>query len=914
MSATEGMLHPPPCLGTPNLTVRIEGAGAGFWSYDATGHLVRRSWRQGQPDGTTIILDATFTFTGDRWTEVLVKLPDEGVQRLVRRFEGRRLVSAELYVNALPAPVRTATYKYETNKITCSLKGEFGSFVMVYEFEGDRVIKRTSPGAVYTYMYDVEGRLAVTKLTGRIRSTWTYAYGGGGRLSYVTIDRAEGQMRFDYEYRDDGRVKSIRAKGWAPELLTHLSLTWDGEHRIAALTETFDRQGRARMDVVTFAYGTDPVKDDGSLLAKVTAGEIAMQVCELVEELHFSRTKANDAIGKLTMELFVKSLDPRRDIFWGGDYVRFQELDKQIDDLICSGDVAVAFELHRTLLARLEARAAMASAFLRDDANWTASALEGTVILEGEHTAPPTSVAEANERYRTYLRYRVAVLVRRSKPDTLEEEMQQARAVLAAETQLQLQGARNAGELEQLEPLLTAFTGAFDPYTVWMTPSDGRRFITATTLELTGVGVQVAPHEKGAKIEGILPRGPAERSGLLKPQDVIVGVDDGHGKMLKASTLTLDQLTEKILGPRGSKVRIRIERMGKDVGEIELIRDRIVIEEARAKGEVIYFRGRRILIVKPGSFYGSRTEEGEIGQSVTADVRAIIAEKRANPGFDVVVMDLRGNGGGLLDEAAALAGLFIETGPVAQRAGPERPVKGRPVNDPSPDAFCTEPLAVWLDRHSASASEIFGAAIKDYNRGILFGDETTYGKGSVQNPAPVNPNDKRYGLLKITVEKFYRVTGETTGRNGVTQQIVVPSANDTDRDSESRRKTALASDKIDKLPFKPANAIPDEVLNRLKTSAAGRYNSEFFQRQLKRREARRKAAAAGTEIFTLALLRERAAEEDQDRSSALPARGSGTPAVLYSLEDPYVKEACQIAYDLAEALRPIELPVNVFAH
>jgi carboxyl-terminal processing protease len=319
----------------------------------------------------------------------------------------------------------------------------------------------------------------------------------------------------------------------------------------------------------------------------------------------------------------------------------------------------------------------------------------------------------------------------------------------------------------------------------------------------------------------IIPGGPAHIDGQLKQEDRITAVGEGGSEPVDVIGWRLDDVVQKIRGPGGTRVRLQVLPAGAAPGSpektIELVRDKVKLEEQAAKKELleIPFNGRnyRIGVINVPSFYqdfAARSRGDEEYTSTSRDVARLIEEFKTEGGIDGLVMDLRANGGGHLSEATELSGLFIERGPVVQLRETRGTIQELP--DPSPAAVYNGPLAVLVDRYSASASEIFAAAIQDYDRGVIVGQQT-FGKGSVQNLFPLDRlmRGTDNGQLTLTIGKYYRVTGESTQHRGVIPDIELPSLVDTETVGESTRDTALPWDRIQPTRFRADPALAGEL-------------------------------------------------------------------------------------------------------
>ncbi len=369
--------------------------------------------------------------------------------------------------------------------------------------------------------------------------------------------------------------------------------------------------------------------------------------------------------------------------------------------------------------------------------------------------------------------------------------------------------------LEQTRPddvftaVINAYASAYDPHTSYLPPADSETFNINMSLSLQGIGAVLQTEDEFTKVVSLITGGPAELDGRLKPADRILGVGQGNEAIQDVVGWRLDEVVQLIRGPKGSQVRLEVQT-GDDAPhrEIVLIRDRVQLEEQSAKSTILDLGDARgtIGVITIPTFYSDFTakQAGDPNyRSTTRDVRRLLGELREAK-VDGLIIDLRNNGGGSLQEAYELFGLFIQRGPVVQiqSAGGRTDVRG----DRDPDIAWEAPMAVLVNRLSASASEIFAGAVQDYGRGLVLGSQT-FGKGTVQALLPIDA-----GQLKLTIAKFYRISGLSTQHQGVVPDIAFPSAFDPTEIGESALDTALPWDQIRSLRFNrldvPAARVP----------------------------------------------------------------------------------------------------------
>lgn len=346
--------------------------------------------------------------------------------------------------------------------------------------------------------------------------------------------------------------------------------------------------------------------------------------------------------------------------------------------------------------------------------------------------------------------------------------------------------------------VINAYASAYDPHTSYLPPADSETFNINMSLSLQGIGAVLQTEDEFTKVVSLIPGGPAELDGRLKPADRILGVGQDNEAIEDVVGWRLDEVVQLIRGPKGSRVRIEVQS-GDDAPhrEIVLIRDRVQLEEQSAKSTVLEIgpENKKIGVITIPTFYSDFTakQAGDPNyRSTTRDVRRLINELR-EANVEGIVVDLRNNGGGSLQEAYELFGLFIQRGPVVQiqSAGGRTDVRG----DRDPEIAWDGPMAVLVNRLSASASEIFAGAMQDYGRGLVLGSQT-FGKGTVQALLPIDA-----GQLKLTIAKFYRISGLSTQHQGVVPDITFPSAFDPTEIGESALDTALPWDQIRSLRY-----------------------------------------------------------------------------------------------------------------
>jgi carboxyl-terminal processing protease len=549
---------------------------------------------------------------------------------------------------------------------------------------------------------------------------------------------------------------------------------------------------------------------------------IASNVTKLIEELHYSLPHLDNSLSSAILDRYLDSLDGNRMYFTAADIASFNRLRYELDDRTRTGDLQPVFDIFNLFRKRAGERVDYAIGLLANEPDYT---VDESFRWDRSELPWPATEAELNEVWRQNV-----------KSDGLRLMLTGKTWPEAAKV-LQERYERSYKRITQLttddvfETYMNAVAHNIDPHSSYLSPRQSEEYRIQMSLSYDGIGASLQLEDDYVKVMNIIPGGPAQIDGQLKPEDRITAVGEGGQAPVDVIGWRLDDVVQKIRGPGGTRVRLQILPAGAAPGSpekiIELKRDKIKLEEQAAKKQLleIPFEGKtyRVGVITVPSFYqdfAARSRGEEDYTSTSRDVTRLLAEFKAEGGIDGLVMDLRANGGGHLSEATELSGLFIERGPIVQL----RETRGtiQQLDDPSPTAIYTGPLAVLVDRYSASASEIFAAAIQDYDRGVIIGQQT-FGKGTVQNLFPLDRlmRGSDNGQLTLTIGKYYRVTGESTQHRGVIPDIELPSAIDAATVGESTRDTALPWDRIQPTRFHPDTHLAAE-LGELRTDQAAR--------------------------------------------------------------------------------------------
>ncbi len=565
---------------------------------------------------------------------------------------------------------------------------------------------------------------------------------------------------------------------------------------------------------------------------------IARMIAQLMPRHHISSQGLNDTISERALNLYLKSLDPMKLYFYQSDIDEFQTSSKLIDDMVQNGDLSLAYKIFARFIQRVDERVVVALDLLDNDFDFTK---DESIVIDPDAATYARTPQEAQDRWRRQIKY--ALL------DLKDEGKEGSEAI----DQLRRRYSRYANRWKGtdsddiLEMFLTAVTTAYDPHSTYMSPRTLQEFKMQMGLSLDGIGAQLREKDGSTVITRVIPGGAAAKHGKLKSDDVIVSVGQGsQGPMVDIVEMPLTDVVDKIRGRAGTTVRLGVKPGGVgDVKIYEIIRARIELSESAARGQVIDHTdpdtGAKLKLgyINLPSFYldmdAAKLEQGDF-RSSTRDVRKILMDFK-NEGVDGVVLDLSMNGGGSLTEAINLTGLFIDTGPVVQVKNSDGSVQK--YDDSEAGTTWSGPLVVMTSKFSASASEIFAGAIQDYGRGIVVGDPSTHGKGSVQTlmdlAQQIRINRANYGALKVTLQQFYLPDGQSTQLKGVNADVLLPSVTAKMDISEGDLKYALEHDTVPAAGHERYNMVPRDLLESLRQRSAARVaQDKEFDELLKR--------------------------------------------------------------------------------
>jgi len=641
----------------------------------------------------------------------------------------------------------------------------------------------------------------------------------------------------------------------------------------------------------------DPIGPDAEVR------QIARTVSSLLRRDHLTRHPLDDEISQRGLKTFLESLDPMKVYFYRSDVDAFLNRQNELDDLTREGDISFAYDVFKVFLNRVDERVAMVDELLSMEHDFT---IDEEMIIDRDQAEYPKSKAEAFQRWRKRIKYDLLTLK--------TEKIEGGAAVekLSRRYHSFAKRMHQTDDDELLEMYLTAITTAFDPHTTYMSPKNLENFEIQMRLELEGIGAALTSEDGYTVVSKIIPGGAADKDGRLKPKDKIIGVgQDAAGEIQDVVDVKLSDVVALIRGKKGTVVRLQVVSVDDPEPEtIDITREKIELTDAEAQAKVFeegrHAEGRpyKIGVIDLPSFYmdmaGARSGRSNF-RSTTRDVQAILEDFNAK-GVDLVVLDLRRNGGGSLQEAINLTGLFIEDGPIVQVKDADGRVQ--PYEDLNPSITWKGPLIVLISKFSASASEILAGAIQDYRRGLIVGDHATHGKGTVQSLLDLGGElfgisyPRNLGALKITMQQFYRPNGDSTQNRGVLADIELPSLTTHLDVAESDLDYPLAFDRVEPGSFAEFNFVDDTIRDRLGQLSAQRCkDSEDFKKVLD--NIRRYQEQKDRETISLneeKFMAERR-ELDADKEEQKQLEEINDPAASGIERDYYLDEAIAIALD-----------------
>lgn len=547
-----------------------------------------------------------------------------------------------------------------------------------------------------------------------------------------------------------------------------------------------------------------PAESLANLTPKPAQVLVDQTVNGLLSRYHYGDKELNNALSEYIFRHYLKALDPTRSYFTQQDIDEFSKYSRQMGNAIRKGNLEPAFNIYNAYKERVAQQVHYALQVLEGKPDLTT---DQTYTFDRDKASWPADQAALDALWHKRVTNDVINLMLAGK------SRDEAAEVLRKRYKNFLDQAKQINSADVFNTFMNTYAHAMDPHTAYFSPEDSEQFRIEMSLKLQGIGAALTIKYQYVTVERVIPGGPAAKSDQLHAGDRIVGVAQGEdGKMVDVVGWRLSDVVNLIRGKKGTVVRLHILPRGAAPGSTEknlkLVRNVIELKAQQARSDVIDIKRDgheyKVGVITIPSFY--RDFKAEVAgkkdyRSTTRDVRRLIGDLKEKD-IDALVVDLRDNPGGSLAEATEMTGLFIDQGPVVQVRGTDGQVKVHRDRDDS--VAWRGPMVVMVNRFSASASEIFTGAIQDYHRGLIVGS-TTYGKGTVQSLIDLNHfvASGDAGQLKLTIAKFYRVTGSSTQDRGVRPDIVLPSPIDTSEFGESTEENALPWDKISAADFQP---------------------------------------------------------------------------------------------------------------
>jgi carboxyl-terminal processing protease len=635
---------------------------------------------------------------------------------------------------------------------------------------------------------------------------------------------------------------------------------------------------------------------------------VVRMVCEFLHRGHLNRPEIGDEVSRRLFRRFLKDLDPAKLYFVQSDIDEFKKNETDLDDMLLAGDLSFPYKVYQRFITRQAERQKLVEEFVAAEHDFTVKEYLST---DADATAYANTPDELRERWRKQIKFDL-LLERVEKKPVPEAE---ARKKILSRYQSRFKRWKQVDNLDLLEFYLSALAGCIDPHSNYMSPSTLDDFDIAMRLSLDGIGAVLRPEDGQTVVEEVVPGGAAGSDGRLKPKDKIIGVAQGDGKFVDTVDMKLPAVVKLIRGPRGTKVQLKVVPVGKIEPVVyELTRQKIELKSQEARGAIVE-QGKkpdgtpyRIGIIDLPSFYGDQGAGGDERKSATEDVRKILKTFDAKH-VDGVILDLRHNGGGFLTEALALTGLFIDEGPVVQVKGAQGRVQRK--DDPEKGTDYNGPLMVLVSRFSASASEILAGALQDYGRALIVGDSATFGKGTVQTVVDLSrqlesDDPPKLGALKLTIQQFYRVNGESTQGRGVLADVVIPSLSEHLTAGEKEQEQALPFDRVGRADHDELGLVSADVKAALRERSARRIKASADFAKLakeielfKARKAR-KSVPLNEQELRAQLARDEADKIDQKVDEATPRDVPGG-AAAYKFKRSFINdEALRIMEDFMQ--------------
>jgi len=638
----------------------------------------------------------------------------------------------------------------------------------------------------------------------------------------------------------------------------------------------------------------------------------SIRLSALYVRQHYRKTELNDELSSQIFDRYLEMLDFNRQLFTQEDLSRFDKYRLQLDEALAGGNLEPFYDIYNVNQKHRYERFTYAISLLKTPFDYDK---EESFEFDRSELPWAKNSKELDEIWRQKVKNDALNLKLSGKDKEKISELLTKRYTNTIKRMLKTESE------DVFQTAMNAFSRTIEPHTSYLSPRNAERFQMDMNLSLEGIGAVLQAEDDYTVIRSLVVGGPAEGSGALKPDDKIIGVAQGEDIMVDIIGWRLDDVVEIIKGPKGTEVRLQIlpAKVG-DNGKtkiVSIIRDKIRLEDRAAKSEVIEMEGKKIGVVDVPSFYMDPNNNVSVSDDVAVEL-----EKLKKDQVEGIVIDLRGNGGGALTEATNLSGLFIESGPVVQVRDANGDIEIK--KDRNNSIAYDGPLVVLVNRYSASASEIFAAAMQDYGRAIIIGEQT-YGKGTVQQHRGLRKRHdlfaKPIGNVQYTIAKFYRINGGSTQHKGVVPDIIFPSSVPASETGESLEKNALPWDMIKPASYNEVGSF-DKLISLLDKDHQkritgdpefqyvlddiGYYKAEVKNTTISLREKDRLAKREQLEKKELSRFNERLARLGKESIKSLDDIPDD-----FDYADAYLNEAARITLELALLKKECKADNNV---
>jgi len=652
-------------------------------------------------------------------------------------------------------------------------------------------------------------------------------------------------------------------------------------------------------------YAVPDTQSADSLLASIKPlapepihPRVAQVVSYLLSHNHYHKKALDDSLSSEMFDNYLDILDHGKLYFLKSDIDHFEVYRYQLDDFLQRGSLNAAYEIYNTFALRYAERYLYIKKRLQQPFDFS---IDESLLIDRENQPWASSPAELDDLWRKRLKNDFLNLkLSGKKPDKIRETLQKRYGNIP-------KWLKQTESEDVFQRFMNALAECFDPHTSYMSPKISEDFKIRMSLSLEGIGASLRTEGDYTKVVEVIAGGPADRSGLLHANDRITAVGQGeHGELTDVIGWRIDDVVQLIRGKKGTTVRLQILPADAPAGSppdtIKLVRDKVLLSDRAAKSDTLDIKHHgkkfRYGVIDIPDFYldYDAMRKGDPNYASTSgDVRKLIKQLQG-AGVDGIIIDLRNNGGGFLTEAINLSGLFIKTGPVVQVRDTRGRVKVE--RDMSPEIAYDGPLAILVNRFSASASEIFAAAMQDYARGIIIGDQS-FGKGTVQNIIRLNRffprTTEKLGQIKMTIAKFYRINGGSTQNVGVIPDISLPSRFAGLKIGERSEKNALRWDEIAPLDYRLYDPSLPSYIPRLVNQHLARMHSDsalkYLQEEVDNLRMERQRKYLSLEEKKRKKLREKAESLKNKLKKAKKKNGKNKE------EDIYLTEAARILSD-----------------